>query len=190
MNLIISDKKEAIYQASIKLLNERGFHSTPMSLIAKEANVAAGTIYLYFKNKEDMLNKLYLEIKEKYSNSLLKGYSQNMPIRDAFELVWRNSLDFKLNRIAEFTVMEQFKNSPFIRKGTVEEGLKIFSPIVKLVERAQKEKVIKNIPDRIFYALFFAPVGELVKTHLLNKTEFTEEEKRLAFQATWDAVKN
>ena len=190
MNEIISDKKEAIYKASIKLLNERGFHSTPMSLIAKEANVAAGTIYIYFKNKDDMLNKLYLEIKEEYSNSLMKGYSRSMPIRDAFELVWRNSLDFKLKRIEEFTVMEQFRNSPFIWKVTVEEGMKIFSPIAKLVEHARNEKVIKDISNAVFYALFFGPVGELAKTHLLNKTEFTEEEKKITFQATWDSVKN
>ena len=156
----------------------------------KEANVSAGTIYLYFKNKDDMLNKLYLEIKEKYSSSLMERYSSSLPMRDAFELVWRNSLDFKLKRIEEFTVMEQFKNSPFIWKTTVEEGLKIFSPIVKLVAHARNEKIIKGFSDALFYALFFAPVGELVKTHLLNKTEFTEEEKKIAFQATWDSVKN
>ena len=137
-----------------------------------------------------MLNKLYLEIKEKYSNSLMQGYSPSMPIRDAFELVWRNTLDFKLKRIEEFTVMEQFRNSPFIWKVTVEEGLKIFAPIVKLVERARNEKVIKDLPTAVFNALFFAPVGELVKAHLQNKTEFTEKEKKIAFQATWDSVKN
>jgi len=186
----INDKKEAIYKAAIKLLDENGFHSTPMSLIAKEANVAAGTIYLYFENKEDMLNKLYLEIKEKYSNSLMEGYSEDMPIRDAFELVWRNSLNFKLNRSAEFNVMEQFKNSPFVRKGTVEEGLKIFSPVFHLLDRARNAKVIKDIPSQIFQALFFAPVGELVKSHQLNRSKFTEEEKKIAFQATWDSVKN
>ena len=186
----VTDKKEAIYEAAIKLLNERGFHSTPMSLIAKEANVAAGTIYLYFKNKEEMLNKLYLEIKEKYSNSLMRGYLETMPVRDAFELVWRNSLDFKLKRGAEFGVMEQFKNSPFIKKATTEEGLKIFSPVIKLVERAKREKIIKDYPDSIFHALFFAPVGELVKTHTIQRTEFTEEEKKLAFQGCWNAVKN
>lgn len=186
----VGDKKEAIYQAAIKLLSENGFHSTPMSMIAKEANVAAGTIYLYFKSKEDLLNKLYLKIKDKYSNSLMKGYSESLPIKDAFELVWRNSLDFMLKRSVEFSVMEQFKNSPFVRKGTVEEGLKIFSPILKLVERARKEKVIKDIPNQIFLALFFAPVGELVKSHQLNGTNFTEKEKKIAFQSTWDSLKN
>lgn len=186
----VGDKKEAIYLAAIKLLNENGFQSTPMSAIAKEAKVAAGTIYLYFENKEDMLNKLYLEIKEKYRNSLMTGYSRNNPGKDSFEVVWRNSLEFMLQRAAEFNVMEQFRNSPFVRKGTVEEGLKIFSPVLELFERARKEKAVKNISLQTFLALFFGPVSELVKTHQLSKKEFTEDERKIAFQATWDSIKS
>lgn len=189
MTEIISDKKEAIYYASVKLLHKNGFHSTPMSMIAKEAKVAAGTIYLYYKNKDDLLNNLYLEIKKKYNNSLMKDYDKSIPIRDAFELVWRNSVDFKLNHVEEFSVMEQFKNSPFIWQETVEEGLKIFQSIFKLVERAQKEKIVKNLPSEVFYALFFAPAGELVKACLRNKVALSEEAIKLAFQGCWDAIK-
>ena len=187
---IISDKKEAIYYAAVKLLHENGFHSTPMSMIAKEAKVAAGTIYLYYKNKDDLLNNLYLEIKKKYSNSLMTGHNENIPIRDAFELVWRNSVEFKLKHVEEFSVMEQFKNSPFIWQETVEEGLKIFQPIFELVDRAQKEKIVKKLPSEVLYALFFAPAGELVKTCARNKVELTEEAIKLAFQGCWDAIRN
>ncbi len=186
----LQDKKEAIYWASVKLLHENGFHSTPMSMIAKEANVAAGTIYLYYKNKDDLLNNLYLEIKKKYSASLMEGVSDSIPVRDAFEMVWRNSVKFKQNHKAEFNVMEQFRNSPFIKFETVEEGLKIFEPFIKLVEKAKREKIVKEIPPEVFYALFFAPAGELVKTCQRNKVELEEELIAAAFQGCWDAVKN
>ncbi|MGD8781870.1 MAG: TetR/AcrR family transcriptional regulator [Ignavibacteria bacterium] len=186
----LQDKKEAIYYAAVKLLHENGFHSTPMSMIAKEANVAAGTIYLYYKNKDDLLNSLYLEIKKKYSSSLMEGVSDSIPVRDAFEKVWRNAVNFKLKHEAEFSVMEQFKNSPFIRLETVEEGLKIFQPIFTLVEKGQKEKILKNIHGEVLYALFFSPAGELVKTCQRTKVELTEELISSAFQGCWDAIKN
>ncbi len=186
----LQDKKEAIYYASVKLLHENGFHSTPMSMIAKEANVAAGTIYLYYKNKDDLLNNLYLEIKKKYSASLIEGVSDSMPIRDAFETVWRNSVNFKLTHIEEFSVMEQFKNSPFIKIETVEEGLKIFKSIFDLVDKAKREKVIKPLIMEVFYALFFAPAGELVKATMRNKKILTEETLTATFQGCWNAIKN
>ena len=61
-------KKEAIYEATILLLNKEGFSSTSMSKIAKHAGVSASTIYIYFKNKDDMLKKLYLDTKPELSN--------------------------------------------------------------------------------------------------------------------------
>ncbi len=190
MKEIISDKKEAIYKASIKLLYANGFQSTPMSLVAKEAGVAAGTIYLHFKNKDDMLNKLYLQIKEEYRNSLMKDYSDSMPVKDAFELVFRNSINFMFQNRDEFSVMEQFKNSPFIRQETVEEGLKIFEPVLKLIDRAKKEKIIRDLPNSVIYALFFAPAGEIAKVHLRQGTKLIDKEIQLTFQGCWDALKN
>ncbi len=153
----VHDKKEAIYWASVKLLHKNGFHSTPMSMIAKEAHVAAGTIYLYYKNKEDLLNNLYLEIKKKYSASLMEGVSDSLPVRDAFETVWRNSVNFELQHIEEYSVMEQCENSPFVKMEAVEEGLKIFQPVISLVEKAKREKIIKPLTIDVFFALCFFP---------------------------------
>ncbi|MDB4867155.1 MAG: TetR family transcriptional regulator [Cohnella sp.] len=45
-----------------------------MSKIAKKAGVSASTIYVYFENKEDMLNKLYLSIKKKMSLNENRSY--------------------------------------------------------------------------------------------------------------------
>ena len=190
MTKILHDKKEAIYWASVKLLHENGFHSTPMSMIAKEAHVAAGTIYIYYKNKEDLLNNLYLEIKKKYSASLMEEVSDSMPVRDAFEKVWRNSVNFELTHIEEYSVMEQYRNSPFVKMETVEEGLKIFQPVMSLVEKAKREKIIKPFTTEVFFALFFSPAGEIVKAAMRNKDELSEETISATFQGCWDAIKN
>lgn len=51
-----SDKRTDILQAALQLIAERGFHAAPMAEIAEKAGVAAGTIYLYFKNKDILIN--------------------------------------------------------------------------------------------------------------------------------------
>ena len=58
------DKRKAILNTTLKLISSNGFHAAPMSVIAKEAGVAAGTIYLYFENKEDLIIQLYKYVKE------------------------------------------------------------------------------------------------------------------------------
>jgi TetR/AcrR family fatty acid metabolism transcriptional regulator len=57
----ISDKRSRILDAAIKVFAERGFHSATVAEIAKAAGVADGTIYLYFKGKDDLLLRLFDE---------------------------------------------------------------------------------------------------------------------------------
>jgi len=54
-------KHYKIIQAAAKVFAEKGFYNSRVSEIAKEANVADGTIYLYFKNKDDILISLFEE---------------------------------------------------------------------------------------------------------------------------------
>ena len=64
MRYLDATKKEKIILAAIQLINEVGFAEITMSKIAQKAGVAPGTIYVYFENKDDMLKKLFLTVKE------------------------------------------------------------------------------------------------------------------------------
>jgi len=64
-----SDKRELITEAAVEVFAERGFRQARVSDIARRAGVADGTIYLYFKNKEDLL----LSIFEEKMDYLLSG---------------------------------------------------------------------------------------------------------------------
>src|ERR1700752_2804202 len=56
-----NDKRARILDAAIKTFAERGFHSATVAEIARAAGVADGTIYLYFKGKDDLLLRLFDE---------------------------------------------------------------------------------------------------------------------------------
>ncbi len=66
MRLKKDQKAQAILQAAIKMFAEKGYHQTKITEIADTANVAHGTVYTYFKNKEDllynMISKLWQEL--------------------------------------------------------------------------------------------------------------------------------
>src|SRR5436853_6561303 len=56
-----SDKRTRIMDAAIKVFAERGFFTATVAEIARAAGVADGTIYLYFKSKDDLLLRLFDE---------------------------------------------------------------------------------------------------------------------------------
>jgi AcrR family transcriptional regulator len=69
------DKKEAILEAMLDLVVERGFHNAPMSLLAKRSGASPGVMYHYFPSKEALIHALYLRVKSAKRQGLLKGYS-------------------------------------------------------------------------------------------------------------------
>mgnify|MGYP005836178833 CR=1 FL=1 len=71
---LAQQKKSAIIDASVQVFAQKGFYNAKVSDIAEAAGVAAGTIYLYFKNKDDLLISLFEEkmeaILQRFRNQL------------------------------------------------------------------------------------------------------------------------
>ena len=78
-----SDKRTAILDAALDLFVERGYYGTPVPLVAEHAGVGAGTIYRYFKSKEDLVNTLYRQVKQSLANFVLAGVKQDVPARES-----------------------------------------------------------------------------------------------------------
>ena len=107
------DKREAILQAMLELVAERGFHDAPMSLVAKRAGTSAGIIYHYFPSKDDLIHALYLHVKAKMSKFLAEGKVADMPAEQAFHKVWINAYRFYRTHQQEVKFLDQYENSPY-----------------------------------------------------------------------------
>ena len=100
------EKKEALFEATVKLVNEIGFVSSSVSKIAKEANVSPSTVYVYYKNKEDLLVSIYIQIKAHMGKVILEGFDESMPIRDFFKMFFRVVADHSFHNPA-FPINEE-----------------------------------------------------------------------------------
>ncbi len=56
-----AEKRQLILETSIRVFAEKGYHDTRISDIAKRAEIAYGLVYHYFKNKEEILDTIFLE---------------------------------------------------------------------------------------------------------------------------------
>jgi len=55
----VVDKREAILRAATAVFAEKGFFNSKVADIARAAGIADGTVYLYFKNKDDVLHSIF-----------------------------------------------------------------------------------------------------------------------------------
>ena len=185
----ITDKKSALLKATLTLVNNHGFHNVPMSKIAKLAGVSPATIYLYFEHKQDLINTLYLEVKESFSACAFKNYDEEMSVKKGFEVIWFNIANYKLNKINEASFLAQCDNSPIIDEKIRVEGLKNLQPLLDLWERGKKEGIIKPLSHYILYSYTIYPLSFLLEMQEREICVVDEDVKIQTFQAAWDAIK-
>ena len=183
------NKHQAICDAAIELITKNGFADTSMSKIARAANVSPATIYVYFENKEDLINKLYLFVKQEMSTALLQGIKPNLSTEESFKIIWNNFYTYATNNPVRFAFTEQFANSPLV-DGCREESMNYFRPLLAIFERGKEEKVFKDIPLEIFVAFTFASLTGLIKGHFGGELVLDEKVLATAYDIAWGAVTN
>jgi len=184
------NKNEAIFRATIQLLNEIGFAEISMSKIAKRANVSPATIYVYFENKEDMLKKLYLNVKEKLSIAMLQGIDkESSPTKATFELIMKNLMEYILLNREDFLFLEQFSNSPLIGRLCSEQTMWFFKPHQEIVEKGIKANLLKQAEPDLLLSYCYFPVTQLAKKSIKENKEYDPKEFAHILRISWDAIK-
>jgi AcrR family transcriptional regulator len=183
------NKTELIYQTTIELLNEIGLSEISMSKIAKRANISPSTIYFYFESKEDLLIKLYFKLKEHMHERMFIGVTEDMSVKTAFEKILRNYSSYIVNNKANFLLMEQFLDSPFIRKSCKDQNGGVFKPMYPLFERGIKEGLFKDSETSLLVTYSCLPFVQMGKEYINGEYEFSPANIDKMIQMSWDAIK-
>ena len=182
------EKKEALFEATVKLVNEIGFVSSSVSKIAKEAGVSPSTLYIYFANKEDLLVSTYMDIKLDLSEAVLLDFDDARPIRDILRQVWLNSFAFVSKRPECYAYIEQFANAPYMDLVDKDALDKLFEPVILVLHRGIEQKILKNVPLDLMAVFMFPPISHLAKLKRSCLTSTPETDFDAAFDMLWDAL--
>lgn len=162
-----ADKYQQILQAAITVFAERGFSQSTISQIAQEAGVADGTIYLYFKNKDDILVQFYEAMTDHVSERFWKAVAEG-----------RTAIDKLSNLIyAHLDLFERQPTGAIVYQGEthlqwrlVQEPTRQMSKmyrdvISEIVDQGQKEGTIrKDLYVGLVKRLINGAVDEVINT--------------------------
>ncbi|MCK9197203.1 MAG: TetR family transcriptional regulator [Syntrophales bacterium] len=186
------DKRTEVMTVAMELLAENGFHRVPMSMIAARANVAVGTIYLYFAGKDELITELFKEVENKIATMVREGFPTEGPIRERFLYLTGKILRFLIDNPLSFRYIEQFMNSPYgisMRRDRFLDKTGRNDFFMALFEEAIADRVVKDIPVIALFSLTIAPLIFLVRDHILGFVTLDEALIRQTTEACWDAIK-
>ena len=162
-----NDKYHRILEAAVKVFARQGFFQSTISQIAKEAGVADGTIYLYFKNKDDILVQFFCyktkQVFERFREEVDRANNALDKLRN---LIHRHLAEFQNNRdMAIVYQVETHQNSRLAENQIREMAKMYFDIISEIVEQGQVEGTIrKNLYMGLVKRLIIGSVDEVINT--------------------------
>lgn len=182
-----SDKRSALLQAALELFAENGFNGSPTALIAKRAGVATGTLFFYFKNKDELIRELFKEVLSQIDSIAMEDEPEGMPIRERFIRAFSRILRYFLDNPKIFLFVDQYHFSPLRDRGvsTVGENEKLRMLLIQ----AREEKVIKDAPLLVLESIAFGPPAAIAREHASCGTPISDDVIDAVVQACWDGLK-
>jgi AcrR family transcriptional regulator len=146
---------------------------------------------LYFKSKEELINELYKNITRDFNNNVLRGYKVERSFKQNYFEMLTIAVNYYLDNPDRFSFIEQYTYSPFLFKETKEENLAVLEPLQKIIKKAKKEKLVKNLPETLLVALSIGPVISMMKLFTYGKADLKKETtKEELINACWQSISN
>lgn len=184
------DQKVAhIFTATLSLVKEKGVAGITMGEIAKAAKIATGTLYIYFKSKDELINALFTECRKAAAAIYFDNYDESLPFEKGFKLIWLNLLKFRMEHFKEAVFMDQCYHSPYITESTKEITKKMVQPLYKLVEKGKKENLLKEADSFILLIYMVGCINEFVKHSIYSNKKITHTLVDQMFHMCWDGLK-
>jgi AcrR family transcriptional regulator len=183
------NKLEIIFSATLNLTEKVGLGGLKMSDIAKEANIATGTLYIYFKSKEELLNALYIEVK-KVSASAIVSEITHLPINIQLYKMWKTALNSIVSNYNRIIFLEQFVGSQYISEINKSKEMAFAKYLKDLLENGKNSSEIKDVEIDILTSLVIGFLRNYA-FHLVrnNNGQLTEELIDKSFSLCWEAIK-
>lgn len=151
-----SPRRDAVLQAALAEMVERGFHGTTMPEVAKKAGVGIGTIYRYFADKDALGNALYRQCKEALGAALWSEFPPLPDLRRQFDELWRRMARFAQEQPLVLAFCELHHHASYLdaHSRAVEE--KMMTPAIALLAQGQRDGVLRPLPAELMAAMVWA----------------------------------
>tara|TARA_R110000868_G_scaffold257575_1_gene514730 strand:- start:1516 stop:2190 length:675 start_codon:yes stop_codon:yes gene_type:complete len=183
-------KQLAIVENTLDVVFERGFAGIKMADLARRVGLSVSTLYVYYKNKEDLIVSIATDLIARETQRSEQEISDNLPYKLKLKTLWFFWINFSINHRKEMSFLEQLKKSPYYDKVPVAVKENKSKLAMQLIDLGKKEGLLKNIDNNIHFAVIGAIMGETVKLIMDNKLELGKKDMDLMFSTVWDAIKS
>jgi TetR/AcrR family transcriptional regulator, repressor of fatR-cypB operon len=182
------DKRAKLLDAALELFETRGFDGVAVPEIAKEAGVATGTLYLYFKDKAALVNALYRHWKGAYNTAVLAPLPEGLGPREIFSLYWRRMTSFAQAHPRAMRFMDLHHHGAYLDAESRSLSRDYAQTAEAFVRQARARGAIRDIDPILIVALTWGAAAGLVKFAASGALTLDANSATAMEEALWRAI--
>jgi AcrR family transcriptional regulator len=182
------DKRNAILDAATRLFAERGLTAAPTSEISKQAGVAEGTLFTYFKTKDDLINALYREIKLELADAMMSNFPRKKNVGTKLRHIWDRYVNWGIANPKQRRVLAQLTVSEVLTKESKDAAGTPFGEFHNMIRDAIDQHVFRNdLPVELISRSLVA-LGEATIDLTASKPSKAKQYRDSGFQMFWASI--
>lgn len=168
-------KYKKIVDAAVSIIAQNGYHQAQVSKIAKEAGVADGTIYLYFKNKEDILISVFQEKMAVFADYVKEILEMDLSASDKLFKMIENHFkvlhdDRNLAIVTQLELRQSSKELRFRINEVLKEYLTLLDALLR--EGIESEEFSPDLDIRLARQMVFGTIDETTTSWVMNDQKY------------------
>ncbi|HLR40767.1 MAG TPA: TetR/AcrR family transcriptional regulator [Virgibacillus sp.] len=171
-------KYKQIIEAAVVVIAENGYHASQVSKIAKKAGVADGTIYLYFKNKEDILISVFEEKMGQFIDQIIHRTNKEKDAsRKLFTLIEMHFHQLEADHHLAIVTQLELRQSNSSLRLQINKVLKPYLSVIdRIVEEGKQENVFRqDLNTPLVRQMVFGTLDETVTNWVMKEQKFELE---------------
>ncbi len=180
--------RDRILSAGLELFSRRGFENTTVLQIRKYARVGLNTFYSYFRDKEQLLNAIYRDLRRHLTDALDFPLRDEDSPRQQFHELWMEMVNFDRQYPNVIGFLEHRHHGAYLDEDS-EPLERVPQPIVDLVERLRRQRAVKEAPVMVLGALVWGTFVALLKLDSQGRLSLSAERLEAAEDCLWDAIR-
>jgi TetR/AcrR family fatty acid metabolism transcriptional regulator len=169
------EKYQRILDAAVEVIAENGYFNSPVSAIAARAGVADGTIYLYFKSKDDVLRTAIDAIIDRFHRRVQEQFVTMRDPREQLEFIAQVHLESSSvdRNMAILMQTEMRQSAKFIAEFSHKHLVRYIQVVREVVRRGQESGVFRqDISDGLVAHCMFGAIDELLSSAVFTQREY------------------
>ena len=179
------DKQKAILDAALRICAERGIGAAPTSAISKAAGIAEGSLFTYFKTKEELLNELYATLRREFSQ-LLPDFPHGQGARTRLRYIWDKFLDLGARHPEQLKVMAQLRASGRLYRENETPNFAVVE-LIKASGEAVQGNELSSVPPE-YLVLMVRSQAEITVEFIKAHPDSAQLCREMGFKMLWNGL--